>query len=326
MKKSIVITSINLPTRAVSLFREYSDSKNIDMYVIGDVKTSNEWCHQNVYFKSVDQQLSDHKKFANLLPMGHYSRKNLGYIYSYLDGVETILDTDDDNLPYPNWSFDLRTTLGTKIIRGDKYSNVYKFFTEKLIWPRGLPLDYVHCSSYVDKEVDVEAPIRQGLANDDPDVDAIYRLLYKSPVQFNHSQYSYVCEHGTYVPFNSQNTYFDRKYFPLMYLPSNVTFRMTDIWRSFIAQRICRENDVYVSFSNADVYQERNAHDLMSDFNSEVIGYQQNKSICETLDRVDISNMSINDSLLKCYEALVDGKFITANELKILDAWIEYFS
>ena len=49
---------------------------------------------------------------------------------------------------------------------------------------------------------------------------------------------------------------------------------MTDIWRSFVAQRILQENDWAVLFHAPTVSQERNEHDLMRDFADEVPGYR----------------------------------------------------
>ena len=46
----------------------------------------------------------------------------------------------------------------------------------------------------------------------------------------------------TWCPFNSQNTAWWRDAVPLLYLPAYCSFRMTDIWRSFVAQRIAWEN------------------------------------------------------------------------------------
>ena len=47
---------------------------------------------------------------------------------------------------------------------------------------------------------------------------------------------------------------------------------MTDIWRSFVAQRIAWTNNWSVLFDEPTVWQERNEHDLMRDFRDEVPG------------------------------------------------------
>lgn len=83
----------------------------------------------------------------------------------------------------------------------------------------------------------VECPIQQGLADNNPDVDAIYRLILPFPTIFRKGR-KVALGNNSWSPFNSQNTTWWKKAFPLLYLPSYCSFRMTDIWRSFVAQRI----------------------------------------------------------------------------------------
>ena len=47
---------------------------------------------------------------------------------------------------------------------------------------------------------------------------------------------------------------------------------MTDIWRSFVVQRILWENEWRLSFHSLTAYQERNAPSLMRDFEDEISG------------------------------------------------------
>ena len=69
-----------------------------------------------------------------------------------------------------------------------------------------------------------------------------------------------------------------------MYLPAYCSFRMTDIWRSFVAQRIASVNGWSVLFRAATVRQRRNPHDLLRDFRDEVPGYLANREICVALE------------------------------------------
>ena len=100
---------------------------------------------------------------------------------------------------------------------------------------------------------------------------------------------------------------------------------MTDIWRSFVAQRIAFANGWSILFHEATVHQERNEHDLMRDFQDEIPGYLHNRSICETLARLDIKSgvSQIRENLILCYEALVAADFLDRRELQLLEAWIE---
>ena len=132
------------------------------------------------------------------------------------------------------------------------------------------------------------APIQQGLADLNPDVDAIYRLTQPLPVSFQKEPKRIALGHGSICPFNSQNTTWFREAFPLMYLPSYCSFRMTDIWRSFVAQRIAWTCGWNILFHEATVWQERNEHAIIKDFKDEISGYCNNREIMDRLMQLDL--------------------------------------
>jgi hypothetical protein len=100
---------------------------------------------------------------------------------------------------------------------------------------------------------------------------------------------------------------------------------MTDIWRSFVAQRIAQENGWLVLFDGPTMRQERNVHNLMRDFEDEVPGYLNNKRIVNELAdlklRAGTSNIAGN--LHICYEKLVSMSVVGQEELPLLDAWLD---
>ena len=99
---------------------------------------------------------------------------------------------------------------------------------------------------------------------------------------------------------------------------------MTDIWRSFIAQRILWTCGWTVLFHNSTVRQERNDHSLMGDFKDEISGYTNNLEIMQTLNQLDLApgKEAIPSNLLHCYQAMVEKKFIQAEELPLVEAWL----
>ncbi len=132
--------------------------------------------------------------------------------------------------------------------------NAYRYFTDVNIWPRGLPLDAIQRPLPPFESLhtqDVACPIQQGLADENPDVDAIYRLVLTLPQNFRADR-RVALGKGAWCPFNSQNTTWWPEAFPLLYLPSYCSFRMTDIWRSFVAQRVAWGKWLVHSFSRAD--------------------------------------------------------------------------
>src|SRR5208283_4589196 len=91
-----------------------------------------------------------------------------------------------------------------------------------------------------------------------------------------------------WCPINSQNTTWFKEAFPLLYLPSYCNFRMTDIWRGLIAQRIAWNYGWVVSYHNASVFQERNKHNLLKDFQEEIPGYLNNREIAKKLKNINL--------------------------------------
>jgi hypothetical protein len=166
-------------------------------------------------------------------------------------------------------------------------------------------------------------PIQQGLADSNPDVDALYRLLLPLP-QFFDKDRSVILGTGSWCPFNSQNTTWFKRAFPLMYLPVHCSFRMTDIWRSFVAQRIAWENGWRVCFQSPTVLQSRNEHNLLSDFEQEIPGYLLNQKIVETLGSISLApgEDRVASNMLLCYDALTSLGAVGPKETELLSWWL----
>lgn len=291
--------------------------------VIGDTKSPSDFVLPGCEFLSVEDQLELGLQFAAMCPTRHYARKNIGYLLAIARGVDYIVETDDDNFPSQEFYTPLPSRMNADTVSGAGWVNVYRYYTDGMIWPRGLPLNKIQSDLPDLSPTDVDVPIQQGLANDNPDVDAIYRLVLPLPFQFERERRVALAD-GAWCPFNSQNTIHYRKAFPLLYLPAYCSFRMTDIWRSFVAQRIGWANGWSILFREATVVQERNDHDLMRDFEDEISGYLGNDKIRTALEAVEVraGEEHIPDAMRACYRALVDGGFVGADELPLLDAWL----
>jgi hypothetical protein len=100
---------------------------------------------------------------------------------------------------------------------------------------------------------------------------------------------------------------------------------MTDIWRSFVAQRIAFANDWHILFAPPTVWQERNAHDLMADFADEVPGYLNNERIRRGLEDllVEPGPNKIDSNMRRCYDFLVGQDLVGAEELRLLPLFLE---
>ncbi len=320
MLAACVITTINPPTKAVrKLVRRFPGQ----VVVVGDRKTPADWACDGALFIPVDavQDLT----YRDLAPVNHYARKNLGYLHAIRARAPFIYDTDDDNAPNAAWA-EREEQCRVAAVHHRGWCNVYRYFHASNIWPRGLPLDHVRdaAPALTKALTDVRAPVQQGLADGDPDVDAVWRLVLGHPIKFI-AQRSVALAPGAWCPFNSQTTWWWPQAYPLMYLPTHVTFRMTDIWRSFVAQRCLWEHGRSVVFhSPSEVVQDRNAHDLMHDFKDEVPGYLHNRTIAEVLGALTLQRGPhvTATNLLLCYVALVTAGIVPEAELPLVRAWV----
>lgn len=323
---TLVVTSVSAPNAALRALAEGCIAHGSDFIVVGDTKSPSDFALQGCRFLDIPTQLASGLRFAGACPVRHYARKNVGYLEAIRAGAEVIVETDDDNLPDPAF-FEPRARVVTALCAdGAGWVNVYRYFSAALIWPRGFPLDCITAPVPAAEGLPVaprDCPIQQGLANENPDVDAIYRLMLPLPQSFN-GRPSVALGPGSWCPFNSQNTSWWSDAFPLLYLPAYCSFRMTDIWRSFVAQRIAWAQGWSILFHRPTVRQHRNDHDLMRDFEDEVPGYLNNRRVADALERLPLASglASIPKSMRQCYEALVSLGFMPPAELALLDCWL----
>jgi hypothetical protein len=325
MKKYIVITSIFNPTEAVIAFSKMEDYQLI---VVGDKKTPADWHCNNVDYMSIAQQETLEYELSKILPYNHYCRKMLGYLKAIKNGADYIIDTDDDNIPKDKWNFP-EFEQKYNCIPGDKwFINIYQLYTKQKIWTRGLPLRLINKDFQLEKDLFVnncKVGIWQGLADEDPDVDAVFRLTNDTPCYFEERE-PVVLSKGTISPFNTQNTIIRKELFLLMYLPTYVSFRFTDILRGLVAQPIMWLYDYQLGFINATVVQKRNPHDYMKDFISEIPMYQYCERVIELILNSISKSASIETNLYNAYKSLLKENIVCDNEMITLEAWLKDFT
>jgi hypothetical protein len=322
MKKLIVVTSIYNPTEAVV---RYSEINDYQLIVVGDKKTPDDWYCSNVEYISLKEQQKCGFELAKVLPFNHYCRKMLGYLKAIKSGADYIVDMDDDNIPKAGWGFPDFENNFVCITEDMGFVNIYQLYTGQKIWARGLPLNLINKQFNLEKSLKFKhckIGIWQGLADEDPDVDAIYRLTNNAPCYFKDRE-PVVLGKGTISPFNTQNTIIRKELFALMYLPSYVTFRFTDILRGYIAQPIMWLYDFQLGFTNATVVQKRNPHSYMEDFLSEIPVYRYGERIIELVSASVFPSESIETNLYNAYRSLLAEDIVCDREMTTLEAWLK---
>ncbi len=326
MSRALVITSIaNDDHPVLKIIAEECRKKSIDFILIGDQRSPSSFnlpgCN---YFGPELQKLLPYK-IASLLPSGHYARKNLGYLIAFEKGITQLIETDDDNIPLESFWQEHKQFFTMPSIQDGGWINTYRYFTDHQIWPRGFPLEALVLEMIPtgSSTSTINCPIQQSLADKNPDVDAVYRLTSELPFYFEKKN-SIALGKNSWSPFNSQNTTWFPEAFPLLYLPSFCSFRMTDIWRSFVAQRIAWECGWHILFREPSVIQDRNAHDLIRDLQEEMPGICNNSAICKNLENLNLQQgvHSIPSNMLMCYQHLIEMEIFPKEEMKLLEAWL----
>ena len=326
MKLSLVLTTINKPNKNIKIFSEKCKEKNWKFLIIGDSKTPNGYKIKYGDFYSIGSQKKLSFRFSKICPNNSYTRKNIGYLLAMQNKSDVIVETDDDNCPKQNFFNKINLLHKVNELTGSKWVNVYlKFIKKKIsIWPRGLPLNYIfNKPKFIKKKITKEFYLQQGVCEGNPDVDAIFRLTNsKIDIQFNNNLKFSLGD--CLSPFNSQNTIWFKKIFPLMYLPVTCTMRATDILRSFITLIILKNDNKKILFFGTTMFQDRNEHNLMNDFEQELGIYLNNYKIVELLKKIKIKKGEKHylNNLKKMYLVLIKNKIFSKNELNYLNAWI----
>lgn len=325
-KYSLVITTISgSDTPILKKIADGCTTHNWNLIIAGDRKSPADFHLAGANYLSIDDQNNLEHSLAGHLPENHYCRKNIGYLEAMKQGAQLIVDTDDDNIPESAF-WRRHCNIPARKISGRGWYNVFENFYNTLCWPRGYPLEKILHSDGLTSVDTLTIPeetigVEQGMVGNEPDLDAIFRLT-RSDRPVPKDAPNVILGENVWCPFNSQNTKWHSAAFPLLYLPATCSFRMTDIWRSFIAQRGLWLISKHVLFHQFSATQIRNQHNFKHDFLSEIPGYQNNIKIAETLESIQPDDNNLYNYLQEAYRLLVEEGMFAPEELNMVDAWI----
>jgi hypothetical protein len=320
-KNCIVITTINPPTSQVL---SYTSLPDWDLIVVADTKTDiTQWKDVPCIFLSMEKQQALAPDLYKKVPIKSYTRKMFGYLYAYKNGYATIYDTDDDNV-FKGGLVSPSISSASYVITSAGFNNVYNLFTDKHIWPRGIPPGHPSINEYpiIAQKESMPCAVIQGLVDNDPDVDAYYRInISDKPFTFEKMHEPVALGRYAVCPFNTQNTFWlDRNEWYHMYLPITVTFRYTDILRGVISLYQLWKNNKTLLFTGATAVQERNVHDLQKDL-------EQEQPMYDTITMViGLLTSNPDASLSDIYTILYKNNIVTEAELSCLQTWLSYFN
>lgn len=316
--KWIVVTTIQYPTPALKKLASLPDWQLI---VVGDKKTPQDWHLDNCIYLDVEKQKQLSYSIIPLLPWNHYSRKNIGYLYALEHGASLIYETDDDNLILNLTYLPENCILNSVTCQQDCF-NIFAFFGHPNVWPRGYPLNKITTkNSYTLMKNAVNIPIQQGLANSDPDVDAIFRLTHSDEIIFNNNNPVSLSK-GIMCPFNTQNTFFHRSAFWGLLIPITTSFRVCDIWRGYFVQRLLWDMNATLCFLPPTAVQYRNQHNLLHDFADEIDLYLKADDLIIALNTWHSHKPLFEQRMKSLIDFLIKKDFFKKEEKMLMKAWI----
>lgn len=296
MKKIIVTTTINPPTEAI---KKFDKIEGWDLIVVGDEKTPDDYKLERGHYMTLEEQDTKYPKLSELLGRNSVDRRNIGFVEAYNIGADVIASIDDDNIPMDEWG--QVVLVGQEVDVDGFYCNLPVFDPltrfKGIEWHRGFPIELINQRQIVgplglqpplfksinEYEIDtvmVTPLVQANLWNGDPDVDALYRMLFgkaKEDVFYGGDIKYYTSD--KIAPFNTQNTIFARAAFP-DYISIPFIGRMDDIWGAYYLQALHPNS---VIFGPPTVVSVRNEHDISNDFALECIGYMHSLSLVEDL-------------------------------------------
>ena len=341
--RAAVVTTINAPTDAI---RAVAATPGWCLVVVGDSRTPNGDYEElvrtteSVTYLSLAAQRDLPFEVIAKTPVGHFGRKNIGYLYAIWCGADVIFDFDDDNAPLSLTALDdygptVLAGIGMLHASGPTVAcNPYPWFGATFSWPRGLPLESINARGAKCKVAaagnfshEHRIGVVQSLANHDPDVDAIYRLGPRAalalPFSFSASKPRalLVLAGSAVAPFNAQATWWHTPVFAGLMLPTTVHGRVSDIWRSYVAQHAMRCEGIRLAFAAPAVEQIRNVHDYLADYMAERPLYEQAGALIRAVADVPCA-ATVDATVAAAYVALYEQGFVEREDVELVHEFL----
>lgn len=326
--KWIVITTSTGPTEAVKALAAVEGWKVV---VVGNTHTPPDWSHDNCIFLDTESQKSLGFEISKLLPVDHYSRKNIGYLYAIQHGAKFIYDTDDTivlQTQHANLSFHLDPSASLMMYDTAALTvNPCAHFGQKTLWLRGLPLESVR-EDQPNKLVQCRSTlplVQQALVNGFTDVDAIFGLTRKevnSDIKYDSSSKHVILPNGTFAPSNSQSTLFHYNAVWGMLLPVSTSRSVGDIWRGYITQRLLWQFGGSLAFLPPNSFKQRTTRNLSQHLRDEKPLYYDSLDLITFLKKWQTAKTNIFDQALDLSIQLAKKKLLDVRDAHLVEAWL----
>jgi hypothetical protein len=127
----------------------------------------------------------------------------------------------------------------------------------------------------------------------------------------------------TYCPFNTQVTIFHQEAFWGLYIPTTTPFRVCDIWRGYMVQRLLWDIGGVVAFHAPIVFQDRNVHNYLHDFTDEWQLYTQAEKLGSFLKHWYSQHTAMAERMKALVHDMIAHNFYKEHEAVVLQAWLD---
>ena len=304
-----------------------------------------------VVYLSPKGQEALNNTFVKIVPWDTFGRKNVGYLYAIMHGASVIWDFDDDNLlkfwvagaaPEGTLSIDaaIPGDQSAEILIREPHKHNFPTYNPYPVlgaptlpsWPRGLPPSHIKLPESYDTQTKTykvkheSVAVLQSLADHQPDLDAIYRITMPVPFSFKRSNETkpLIVPKGVLTPYNSQATlHFEASFWALL-LPITVNRQVSDVWRSYIAQRLFWDVGLQVGFlARPLVVKEWNPHSSLRDLAAETDLYQKSEHLVEFLGRWEGKGNTLIERIQELWVTLYEHQFIEIEDITLLQRWLQ---
>ncbi|EDO48521.1 predicted protein [Nematostella vectensis] len=325
----VVLTTVHEPTIAAKRLAGLEGWRTV---VIGDEKTPPDWSHSNVIYLDLDKQKSLGYEISNHIPKNHYSRKNIGYLYAIQHGANIIYDADTNTQLLRNkLGFHLDEDPRKLLVYSTNHNiiNPYPHFGQSTVWPRGYPLEMIGAPpqhTFVLCE-GINPGIQQALSNGASDVDSIFKLTRNNHntalnITFNGKSEKVAIPHGAFSVFNAQNTLYHHDVLWGLLLPVSVQSRVTDVWRSYWAQRLIWQVGRSLVFHPPNSHRSQLPHDNLRTLREEQMLYYNTGEYLESLLEWSSTKSAVFDQVLDLGIFLTRKKLWSVRDAHLLEAWL----
>jgi hypothetical protein len=320
MKLAVVSTTINGENGYLSFDRlaAHSPFEKVTFIISGDKRSKPfDASRFQCPVEYLDVAAQAFYKCSESIGWNKIMRRNTALLRAMEIEPDFILMIDDDNIPHDNYFTEWHDILDSAAIRtlekkdgaGGVWFNYLKWCDAAIpIYPRGFPIRYRGTSSVDFKKIAGGIPnhrigLYQGVSLGDCDIDAITRIVYPDAVE-SLTEKNY-CVSGLWSAYNTQNTMFSRRLFPLAFVWPYCG-RYDDIYSSYVWQQILFTNGLYVHVGDAVNRQQRGQRDILKELNDEVEGYMNAHLVWEAIRKItDADPLSFLEALIKSDQPII---------------------